>query len=102
MKCAICDNRGISLKLIKDGIKIMKCKNCCYEFLFPRPDQNRLNTDYSNNKISSIYYYLENIDSERAMFLHRFNKVKNILPKKGVLLDVGCNIGTCSEIFYNN
>ena len=99
MKCEICYEGDIKKKFLIDDVAILKCLSCGYEFIDPSPSSEELSAGYNANELSSVHYYLENLDSERIMFLNRYKKIERFIPKSGVLLDVGCNIGTCSDIF---
>lgn len=102
MKCEICGKEDIKNKFLIDGVAILKCLSCGYEFIDPTPSPEELSADYNANELSSVHYYLENLDFEKIMFLNRYKKIKRFIPKAGVLLDVGCNIGVCSDIFYKH
>lgn len=99
--CEICrmDPR-IKFEINNTESKILKCNFCKHEFIDKKPTQRELTKYYNKNVFSSMHYYLENIKEEEKMFLNRFLKIKNEIPRRGTLLDVGCNIGIWAEIFH--
>ncbi len=97
VRCDLCGTDDPKLLLEKDGFNIVKCSNCSLVYVNPRLAGEELSELYNQNIISPYDYYLETkVDDERT-FEERLDLIEEHVGS-GRLLDVGCSIGTFSNV----
>lgn len=104
INCPVCKSKTFGLlfktkdyrlKLTKDIFNIVKCRNCEFIFLNPRPSQDKfLNfypTDFHKNDRSLLYKIIE-----PCFTLSLKNTIRTLKKYKeqGKLLDIGCGNGS--------
>jgi 2-polyprenyl-3-methyl-5-hydroxy-6-metoxy-1,4-benzoquinol methylase len=97
VKCDLCGQNEPEKFLKKDAFNIVKCKNCGLVYVNPRLKSEELSDLYNKNVISPYHYYLETKSEDEKTFRERLNLIERH-AKKGKLLDVGCSIGTFSNV----
>ena len=109
--CFICGNKEflnyLDCKdhfLSQENFKIIKCKNCGFKFINPRPDQNEIGKYYQSEE------YISHSGNKKGLVNFVYQIVKNYtIPKKFILinkyskgktiLDVGCATGEFLNLF---
>jgi 2-polyprenyl-3-methyl-5-hydroxy-6-metoxy-1,4-benzoquinol methylase len=97
VKCDLCGHDEPELFLEKDGFKIVRCKNCSLVYVNPRFSQDTLCDMYNDNIISPFQYYLDTKREDERTFNERLDFIEEYTIV-GKLLDVGCSIGTFSNV----
>ncbi len=118
--CPICEGNKLNIYLKTfdrfqktkiDDFSIVKCENCDFVFLNPRPDINNINQYYDNDGYDpflstdkkpslrdKFYVFLRNYNLS-----NKYSKISKIKPSPGKILDIGCATGEFLEKFkkYN-
>ena len=91
--CPICEGKSKNFLKIKD-FEIFKCENCSVSFLYPIPEkiEEIYNDDYFKK------WYLRFYGERKKYFENIWEKIKNYIPDKGKVLDIGCGVGIWLEI----
>lgn len=104
INCPVCKSKNFGLlfkakdyrlKLTKDIFNIVKCRNCEFIFLNPRPSQdefiNFYPTDFHKNDTSLLYKIIE-----PCFTLSLKNTIRTLkrYKKQGKILDIGCGNGS--------
>jgi SAM-dependent methyltransferase len=97
VKCDLCGHDEPELFLEKDGFKIVRCKNCSLVYVNPRLSQDTLCDLYNENVISPFQYYLDTKSEDERTFSERLDQIEEHADV-GKILDVGCSIGTFSNV----
>ena len=97
VKCDLCGQDEPELFLEKDGFSIVKCRNCSMIYVNPRLAKEKLCDLYNQNVISPFQYYLDTKREDERTFEERFDFIETH-ANMGRLLDVGCSIGTFSNV----
>ena len=97
VKCDLCGTDKPKLLLKKDGFNIVKCSNCSLIYVNPRLSGEELSELYNKNVISPYDYYIETKDEDERTFEERLDLIEDQVGS-GKLLDVGCSIGTFSNV----
>ena len=74
---------------------MVRCRSCGLVFVHPLPGREALHRHYNTGQSSRIQYYLDVEVADRRSFAELLALAEAILPRKGRLLDLGCNVGTC-------
>jgi len=74
---------------------VVRCRSCGLVFVHPLPGREALHRHYNTGQSSRIQYYLDVEVADRRSFGELLALAEAILPRKGRLLDLGCNVGTC-------
>jgi 2-polyprenyl-3-methyl-5-hydroxy-6-metoxy-1,4-benzoquinol methylase len=99
--CEVCFSSRIKKLFIKDGLTIVKCKECGFCFVFPQENHANIagrydSSEYFNTKFVQKFGYGD-YDSVRHLNEIWFRKVLQELEQytksKGSLLDIGCALG---------
>jgi 2-polyprenyl-3-methyl-5-hydroxy-6-metoxy-1,4-benzoquinol methylase len=97
VKCDLCGKDDPVLMFKKHDFSIVRCSNCRLVYVNPRLVERKLSELYNENVISPLHYYLENRADDEKTFEKRLDIIEGYV-KKGRLLDVGCAIGTFSNV----
>jgi len=93
IRCPICEGESKNFLKIKD-FEIFKCENCSVLFLYPIPEkiEEIYNDDYFKK------WYLRFYGERKKYFENIWEKIKNYIPDKGKVLDIGCGVGIWLEV----
>ena len=104
-KCEICSSNKFKKEFSKLGFKHVKCLNCGFIFVNPKPTPKLLKYYYENSISSKFFqqhiieptreYRLKNIAKPRSEWLNSF------FNQPGKYLDVGCSTGMIIESMKN-
>jgi 2-polyprenyl-3-methyl-5-hydroxy-6-metoxy-1,4-benzoquinol methylase len=97
VNCDLCGKNDFTLLLKKNDFNIVRCNNCHLVYVNPRLLEKRLSELYNENLISPLHYYMENRADDEKTFEKRLDIIEKHIHK-GRLLDVGCAIGTFSNV----
>lgn len=103
--CPVCVSKKFKKLFYKDEMTVVGCKGCGLIFTNPQPDQKEISSHYDKN-----YYYCPKKNPqdwsrysdynarymkghEKKRFNLIFEKLDQLKPKKGKLLDIGCATG---------
>lgn len=100
VNCDLCGKDEPILRYKKNDFSIVRCRNCGLVYVNPRLVQKKLSELYNENVISPLQYYMENMADDEKTFEKRLEIIEEH-AKKGTLLDVGCAIGTFSNVAQN-
>lgn len=93
VSCNICGLSDEKLIAVQNGYRIVKCSNCGFVYVNPRPDNETLKHLY----LKYLPYKMKDPLLWDAYMKDVFTKAANILaaqlPKGGKLLDIGCGYG---------
>ncbi len=101
VSCDLCGKDETNLLYNKGGFHIVRCKNCGLVYVNPRLKMEKLGELYNKNVISPFDYYFENRNDDEKTFKDRLNLIEKY-SKRGRLLDLGCAIGTLSNVAKKN
>lgn len=96
-RCALCDSPRLAHHCTKNAHAILRCEDCQYLFVHPRP--NHLADIYSEDYFegASHGFGFRNYEREKLANSHVFawllDRIEGWLPNKGCLLDVGTAMG---------
>jgi len=95
IKCNLCESDNSKLLFVKYGYNIIKCKNCGFIYVNPRPTEDELKEFYSEKYFSGknkLYGY-ENYSINSKIYIQRRIETVETYKDRGKLLDVGCATG---------
>lgn len=95
VSCNLCGHAQTRPFRRKAGYDIVACAACDLVYVNPRPDGARLLAHYNGNASSRVQYYLDVEAADRRSFAEVLDVAERLRPSKGLLLDVGPNVGTC-------
>lgn len=104
--CPSCKSNKTILECFKDGLKIVKCKNCDLIYVSPTFNYDHYINLYKKNEYQKIVKNLG--ENSHAYRRERFGKervsiLKNFIKKKKInLLDIGCSTGFFVEAAMKN
>jgi 2-polyprenyl-3-methyl-5-hydroxy-6-metoxy-1,4-benzoquinol methylase len=96
--CNLCGGNGTERFARRKGMEIVRCRRCDLVFVNPRHNAKKLHQHYNSGQSSRIQYYLDVECADRRTFAGILEAAAQLLPRKGRLLDIGPNIGTCLEV----
>lgn len=88
VKCLFCKGES-KLRIRIKNWKVYKCKNCGVSFLYPLIE----NAEKIYNQKYFEKWYIPFYEERKKYFEKLYLILKNSLPEKGKLLDIGCGIG---------
>ncbi|HOK55968.1 MAG TPA: class I SAM-dependent methyltransferase [bacterium] len=94
VKCPLCE-KNTNLKLKIKNYQIYNCKKCEISFLYPFPE----NIEKIYDKKYFEKWYLPYYDDRKKYFERLYLKLKNFIPEKGKILDIGCGVGILMKMF---
>jgi 2-polyprenyl-3-methyl-5-hydroxy-6-metoxy-1,4-benzoquinol methylase len=109
-QCELCNKSNIKTLFVKDGLNIVKCKDCGFCFVYPQENPadiaDRYNSsEYFNTRFVQKFGYGD-YDSVRNLNEIWFKKVlkelENYTQAPGALLDIGCALGHFLVIAQEN
>ncbi len=94
--CMICHSRDAEERFSKDGLRVVRCRQCHLTYVNPRLKPTILARLYNDDIISPHSYYRETRAADQKTFSKRLDLLQQALgnKKKIRILDIGCNIGT--------
>ena len=93
--CNICNSDNTALLFQKDGINVVRCRECDLVYVNPRPHLDILHDQYHDEDYFDYYEQME--QSDAVTFNRRLIKVEARTPP-GRLLDLGCARGTFLQV----
>jgi len=93
--CNLCQETDTELFAQRDGMRIVRCKQCSLVYVNPRQDATTIYQHYNSGQSSRIQYYLDVEVADRRTFAELLDLAARLIPQHGHLLDIGPNIGTC-------
>jgi 2-polyprenyl-3-methyl-5-hydroxy-6-metoxy-1,4-benzoquinol methylase len=101
MACNLCGNKKYDVYLHKNGVDILRCKNC--ELVFSSSIPNNFNDVYSEEYLKrSIEFYESNSDYRKERFGKERLEILLNHKSSGTLVDIGCGIGWFLEVAKRN
>lgn len=93
--CPICKNGPANIYIYsqKNKVNLYRCLNCNLVFIPQTDNPATIETQYLNDKTSPIAYYIATKNTD-TIYFSRNLAVAEKYQKPGLILDVGCNIGT--------
>ncbi len=98
--CSLCNEDDYSNLFTKSGFTYVRCKSCGFVYVNPRLSDNAILEGYSDsddaesNRIwKDVLLSKDQTVFNNDAFSFLLEKLENINPNKGKLLDVGCSIG---------
>jgi SAM-dependent methyltransferase len=97
VSCVVCGSRKRSPLLSIDGWTVMRCDDCGFGFLDPRPSPEEIDRLYRSSYFKERYD--QGLDPASELFARRISgeshRVRFIrrLVRSGNLLDIGCGYG---------
>ena len=79
----------------RQGLDVVACAECGLVYVSPRPGPAALRAHYNDGGSSRARYYLEAEPADRRSFAELLEALERLHPRRGRLLDVGPNVGTC-------
>lgn len=79
----------------RQGLDVVACAECGLVYVSPRPGPAVLRAHYNGDGSSRVRYYLEAEPADRRSFAELLEALERLHPRRGRLLDVGPNVGTC-------
>ncbi len=79
----------------RQGFDVVACAECGLVYVSPRPGPAALRAHYNGDGSSRVKYYLEAEPADRRSFAELLEALERLRPRRGRLLDVGPNVGTC-------
>ena len=95
-QCAVCSSTGVSHLTEHNGYEFKQCNQCDFIFLDPMPNQNELNSQYTNEHKEAEPTY----DKASSRLRRAFIKLPRFFPyawKKNTL-DLGCGGGFIAHV----
>jgi len=90
--CPLCKSESMLIWKEKN-YKLYRCLNCKVAFLSPIPETEKIyNREYFEK------WYLKYYEERKQYFKNLIEKLKNYLPEKGKILDIGCGVGIFLDI----
>jgi 2-polyprenyl-3-methyl-5-hydroxy-6-metoxy-1,4-benzoquinol methylase len=93
--CNLCAGSSSQPFAQRDGMQIVQCANCGLVYVNPRPTIESIVQHYNSGRSSRIQYYLDVEVADKRTFALILDLAEYLSPKRGNLLDIGPNIGTC-------
>jgi 2-polyprenyl-3-methyl-5-hydroxy-6-metoxy-1,4-benzoquinol methylase len=75
-----------------------RCKNCGLAFVREQPNSSALERLYFGDINSPTSYYDKTIDTDAVTFRKRLRWIGRFQPNRGLLLDIGCSVGTLMRV----
>ena len=93
--CNLCGSRRRRPFARRQGLDVVACAECGLVYVSPRPGPAALRAHYNGDGSSRVRYYLEAEPADRRSFAELLEALERLRPRRGRLLDVGPNVGTC-------
>ena len=93
--CNLCGSRRRRPFARRQGLDVVACAECGLVYVSPRPGPAALRAHYNDGGSSRARYYLEAEPADRRSFAELLEALERLHPRRGRLLDVGPNVGTC-------
>lgn len=100
ISCDFCRNNNTRLFYRKQGFSIVKCRYCDLVYINPRLATKYTNRQYSRDyfskhpaKLGGYENYLKDQRTKITNSNYILHRLKQITPRKGKLLDIGCAYG---------
>jgi len=100
-QCELCKKSNIKTLFVKDGLNIVKCKDCGFCFVYPQENPadiaERYNSsEYFNTKFVQKFGYgdYESVRPLNDIWFSKISRrIKKIAPPPGKILDIGSALG---------
>ena len=91
INCPVCASKNI--KAVTQNLS--ECDHCSHRFISVQESNNYYIQIYNEGYFNGVVYknYRKEENYRRNLFRKKINLIKNYLPKKGTVLDVGCGMG---------
>lgn len=96
--CNLCGGSDVAPFARKVGMDVVRCRACSLVFVSPRLTAKALHDHYNTGQSSRTEYYRQVECADRKTFNEVLDAVEAVFPRRGQLLDVGPNIGTCLDV----
>jgi len=101
VNCNICGTDKTRLISIRNGYRMVQCRNCGLVYLNPRPDPETLRLLYAdyhgrNGKDEASWAGLMDRNFRKVSFL-----LNSVFPEGGKVLDIGCGYGHFMDMMKN-
>jgi 2-polyprenyl-3-methyl-5-hydroxy-6-metoxy-1,4-benzoquinol methylase len=93
--CNLCQGTATRPFVQRDDMQLVQCNNCGLVYVNPRRDAESIYQHYNSDQSSRIQYYLDVEIADRRTFNQILDLAEQLVPRRGALLDIGPNIGTC-------
>ena len=93
--CNLCGSQRRRPFARRQGFDVVACAECGLVYVSPRPGPAALRAHYNDDGSSRVRYYLEAEPADRRSFAELLEALERLRPRRGRLLDVGPNVGTC-------
>ena len=93
--CNLCGHGKTRPFMRREDMDVVQCLGCDLVYVSPRLGPEALHAHYNSGESSRTQYYLDVEVADRKSFAEVLDLAERLLPKKGRVLDVGPNIGTC-------
>lgn len=93
--CNLCREPGGRPFTRRQGMQVVRCLRCGLVYVNPRLDAEAVHQHYNSGQSSRIQYYLDAQAADRRSFDQILDLAEQLRPRRGSLLDVGPNVGTC-------
>lgn len=93
--CNLCGQADAKPFTRRGGFQVVSCARCGLVYVNPRLGAEAIVAHYNGDESSRIRYYLDAEPADRRSFGEVLDRAERLLGRKGDLLDVGTNVGTC-------
>lgn len=95
-ECNLCGSKSIKNLYFLQNINLMNCAECGLVFREMMFDNTEVADLYSEGyfTIKQKDYFFNKAKEKQAIFRERIKNIEDLYPPKGVLLDIGCAVGT--------
>lgn len=100
--CNLCGSAEHDRLTVQSGYNIVKCRECGFVYVNPRPDADTLKSlysDYLSNKMEDVDAWRGYMDE---VFDWTVGTLNQRIPEKGSLVDIGCGYGYFVEKALKN
>ncbi len=92
--CNLCGEAESRPFAERNGSHVVQCTRCHLVYVNPRPTAEALERHYNGGQSSRIQYYIDAEPADRRTFTSLLVRAEAALGYRGVLLDIGPNVGT--------
>lgn len=96
--CNLCGGTDARPFAKRQGMQVVQCGGCGLVYVNPRLSPKSLHTHYNSGCSSRLDYYVDSEGADRRSFAEILDVVEQLHPRRGDLLDVGPNVGTCLAV----
>jgi 2-polyprenyl-3-methyl-5-hydroxy-6-metoxy-1,4-benzoquinol methylase len=104
MNCPVCNNENTQLKFLKNGFRILNCRNCSHVFTDFKPTEKEVEDIYSDDYFHKGGAGYDDYTLEKDMLIKRgeyYAEKMNKFMEPGKVLDIGAAAGFILKGFEN-